>query len=38
MAGVMAASSVVALLILLIGKRFIKNKVEASADAGVIAH
>jgi DHA1 family bicyclomycin/chloramphenicol resistance-like MFS transporter len=38
MAGVMAASSIVALLILLIGKRFIKNKVEASADAGVIAH
>jgi len=38
MAGVMAASSAVALLILLIGKRFIKNKVEASADAGVIAH
>lgn len=38
MAGVMAASAVVALLILLIGRRFIKHKVEASADAGVIAH
>jgi DHA1 family bicyclomycin/chloramphenicol resistance-like MFS transporter len=38
MAGVMAASAVVALLTLLIGKQFIKDKVEASADAGVIAH
>jgi DHA1 family bicyclomycin/chloramphenicol resistance-like MFS transporter len=38
MAGVMAASAVVALLTLLIGKRFIKDKVEASADAGMIAH
>ncbi|WP_419699367.1 multidrug effflux MFS transporter [Mucilaginibacter sp. NFX135] len=38
MAGVMAAAGVVALLTLLIGKRFIKHKVEASADAGVIAH
>lgn len=38
MAGVMAATAVVALLILLIGKRFIKHKVEAKVDAGVIAH
>lgn len=38
MAGVMAASSVVAFLVLFIGKRFIKNKVEALAGAGVITH
>jgi DHA1 family bicyclomycin/chloramphenicol resistance-like MFS transporter len=38
MAGVMAASSIVALLILLIGKRFIKNKVEAVAGAAMVAH
>ncbi|WP_183557104.1 multidrug effflux MFS transporter [Mucilaginibacter sp. SP1R1] len=38
MAGVMAASSIVALLVLLIGKRFIKNQVEASADTVVMGH
>ncbi|MBB6131228.1 multidrug effflux MFS transporter [Mucilaginibacter lappiensis] len=38
MAAVMAVSAVVALLTLLIGKRFIKHKVEASADSGIIAH
>ncbi|MDN5287560.1 MAG: Bcr/CflA family efflux transporter [Mucilaginibacter sp.] len=38
MAGVMAASAIVALLILLIGKRFIKHKVEASADAVAVGH
>jgi len=38
MAGVMAASSVVAFLVLFTGKRFIKNKVEALAGAGVITH
>jgi DHA1 family bicyclomycin/chloramphenicol resistance-like MFS transporter len=38
MAAVMAASSAVALLVLLIGKRFIKNKVEAVAGAAMAAH
>lgn len=38
MAGVMAASATVALLILLTGKRFIKNKIEAEKGAAVIAH
>lgn len=38
MAGVMAASSIVALLVLVIGRRFIKNKVEAVAGAAVAAH
>ncbi|HEY9197698.1 MAG TPA: multidrug effflux MFS transporter [Mucilaginibacter sp.] len=37
-AGVMAASSAIALLILLIGKRFIKNKVGANADEAVAVH
>jgi DHA1 family bicyclomycin/chloramphenicol resistance-like MFS transporter len=32
MAGVMAASSVVALLVLVIGRRFIKHKVDADSD------
>ncbi|WDF76298.1 multidrug effflux MFS transporter [Mucilaginibacter sp. KACC 22773] len=38
MAGVMAASSVVAFVVLFVGKRFIKNKVEAVAGAAVAAH
>jgi DHA1 family bicyclomycin/chloramphenicol resistance-like MFS transporter len=38
MAGVMAASSIVALLVLVIGRRFIKNKVEAVAGAVVATH
>ena len=38
MAGVMAASSIVALLVLVIGRRFIKNKVEAAAGAVVATH
>lgn len=38
MAGVMAASSILALLILVIGRRFIKNKVEAVAGAAVVSH
>ena len=38
MAGVMAASATVALLILLTGKRFIKNKIEAEKGAAVMAH
>lgn len=38
MAGVMAASSIVALLVLVIGRRFIKNKVEAVAGVAVTAH
>nr|WP_304609510.1 multidrug effflux MFS transporter [Mucilaginibacter sp. FT3.2] len=38
MAGVMAGSSVVALLVLFIGKKFIKNKVEAVAGATMAAH
>jgi DHA1 family bicyclomycin/chloramphenicol resistance-like MFS transporter len=38
MAAVMAASSFLALVVLLIGKRFIKNKVEAVAGAGMVAH
>lgn len=38
MAGVMAASSIVALLVLVIGRRFIKNKVDAVAGAAVTAH
>jgi DHA1 family bicyclomycin/chloramphenicol resistance-like MFS transporter len=37
MAAVMAASSILALLIVFIGKRFIKNKVEASGEV-VAAH
>ena len=38
MAGVMAASATVALLILLTGKRFIKNKIEAEKGNAVMAH
>jgi DHA1 family bicyclomycin/chloramphenicol resistance-like MFS transporter len=38
MAGVMAASSIVALLVLLIGKRFIKHKVEVNPDVAVMSH
>jgi DHA1 family bicyclomycin/chloramphenicol resistance-like MFS transporter len=38
MAAVMAVSSAVALVVLLIGKRFIKNKVEAVAETTMPAH
>lgn len=37
MAAVMVSSSILALLIVFVGKRFIKNKVEASGDV-VVAH
>ncbi len=38
LAGIMAASSIIALLVLLIGRSRIRNQIEASKDAGVMVH
>ncbi|MEO6521270.1 MAG: multidrug effflux MFS transporter [Mucilaginibacter sp.] len=38
LAGIMGATSVIALVILLVGRRIIKHKVEVSEDSGVVMH